>query len=489
MLDPAATRRLPVVVAVMMSMFMVAIEATIVSTAMPQIVSQLGGLTLYSWVFSAFLLTQTAATIIFGKLSDVYGRRPMMVAGIGIFIAGSVACGLATSMLALILFRLAQGVGAGAVQPIAQTIIGDLYDARERGRVQALLASVWASSAVLGPLVGAVIVAHVSWAWIFWINIPFGIAAMIFFTRFLHEGVVRERKRIDVVGAVLFTIAVGALMIALTESSSARTDIVWGAAAIFVVAAILFVWQERRAAEPLVSFALWARRPIAAANGAALLSGMALIGLTTFLPMFVQGVLQKPPIVAGLALTAVMFGWPCGATLAVRIYRRYGLRAILVLGALLLPLGAFAFLTLRPGVSPLVAGLGSYIMGLGMGLFSSASIVMIQEITTWSQRGSATASNVFSRNLGITLGAAAFGAVLNHGLNASKTFGPITSEQLQRVIESTDTSATSEALRGVLQAALHQTFLAMFIVSLMAVAVACLVPYVPMGRAEEQPAE
>ena len=489
MLDPKATRRLPVVVAVMMSMFMVAIEATIVSTAMPQIVGQLGGLTLYSWVFSAFLLTQTAATVIFGKLSDVYGRRNTMVTGIGIFIVGSIACGLAQSMLALILFRLVQGIGAGAVQPIAQTIIGDLYDARERGRVQAALASVWASSAVLGPLVGAVIVAHVSWAWIFWINIPFGLAAMLCFTLYLHEGKRQEERRIDIPGAVLFTISVGALMIALTESSSTHTDLAWSAAALFVVTAALFVWQERRAIEPLVSFALWARRPIAAANGAALLSGMALIGLTSFLPMFVQGVLQRPPIVAGLALTAVMFGWPCGATLAVRIYRRYGLRAILILGSLLLPLGASAFVVLRPGMSPLVAGGGSFVMGLGMGLFSSASIVMIQEITTWSQRGSATASNVFSRNLGSTLGAAAFGAVLNHGLQASTAFGPITSEQLQRVLESTGTGAASDALRGVLQAALHQTFLAVFIVSLAAVAVASLVPYVPLGRVEEQPAE
>ena len=489
MLDPKATRRLPVVVAVMMSMFMVAIEATIVSTAMPQIVGQLGGLTLYSWVFSAFLLTQTAATVIFGKLSDVYGRRNTMVTGIGIFIVGSIACGLARSMLALILFRLVQGVGAGAVQPIAQTIIGDLYDARERGRVQAALASVWASSAVLGPLVGAVIVAHVSWAWIFWINIPFGLGAMLCFTLYLHEGKRQEERRIDIPGAVLFTISVGALMIALTESSSTHTELAWSAAAIFVVTAALFVWQERRAIEPLVSFALWARRPIAAANGAALLSGMALIGLTSFLPMFVQGVLQRPPIVAGLALTAVMFGWPCGATLAVRIYRRYGLRAILILGSLLLPLGASAFLVLQPGMSPLVAGGGSFVMGVGMGLFSSASIVMIQEITMWSQRGSATASNVFSRNLGSTLGAAAFGAVLNHGLQASTAFGPITSEQLQRVLESTDTSAASDALRGVLQAALHETFLAVFIVSLAAVAVASFVPYVPLGRTEEQPAE
>ena len=306
MSDPKL-RRLPIVVAVMMSMFMVAIEATIVSTAMPQIVGQLGGLTLYSWVFSAFLLTQTAATVVFGKLSDVFGRKPTLLVGIVLFIAGSLACGLAWSMESLILFRLLQGVGAGAIQPVAQTVIGDLYPAEERGRVQGALASVWALSAVLGPLVGALIVQHVSWAWIFWANIPFGILALIGFMRFLHEGVKREDRKVDVAGAALFTLCIGALMIALTEAGETRSSAwTWVAAAVFVLAGVVFVWQERRAREPIISFELWARRPIATANLAALLAGMALIGLTTFLPMYVQGVLRQSPVVAGLALTAVM---------------------------------------------------------------------------------------------------------------------------------------------------------------------------------------
>ena len=393
--DPKATRRVLVVAAVMLSMFMVAIEATIVSTAMPQIVGQLGGLTLYSWVFSAFLLTQTAATVVFGKLSDVFGRKPTLLVGIGVFIVGSLACGFAWSMVSLIVFRLLQGIGAGAVQPVAQTIIGDLYSAEERGRVQGALASVWAISAVLGPLVGAVIVQHVSWSWIFWINIPFGIFACVGFVLYLHEGMKRERRRVDIAGATLFAICVGALMVALTEFGSAHVSWLWIATAVFVIAAGALFWQERRALEPIISFELWARRPIAVANGAALLSGMALVGLTTFLPMYVQGVLQQPPVVAGLALTAVMFGWPCGATLATRVFRVYGLRAVLICGSLLLPLGASAFLFLGAGTSPAVAGAGSFVMGLGMGLLSATSIVMIQEITSWAQRGSATASNVF----------------------------------------------------------------------------------------------
>src|SRR5271170_6059290 len=161
----------------MASMFMIAIEATIVSTAMPQIVAQLGGLHLYSWIFSSFLLTQTAMTVVFGKLADVYGRKPTMLVGIAIYLIGSVLAGFSWSMMSMIIFRLVQGVGAGAVQPVAMTIVADLYPARERGKIQGYLASVWAISAVLGPVVGGLIIHNFSWAWIFWINIPIGVIA------------------------------------------------------------------------------------------------------------------------------------------------------------------------------------------------------------------------------------------------------------------------------------------------------------------------
>ena len=475
-----ATRRPLVIAAVMLSTAMIAIEATIVATAMPRIVGQLGGLTLYSWVFSAFLLTQTAATVVFGRLADVYGRRPMLLAGIGVFLVASIACGLARSMEALVAFRLLQGVGAGAIQPVAQTVVGDLYDAEERGRVQGALASVWACASLLGPLVGALLVEHVGWPWIFWVNIPFGLLAAGLFIRNLHEGVTRSGEPVDGLGAALFTLAVGALMVALTEFGAGNGRAVAWSAAVFVLGAVLFVAQERRSAAPLVSLGLWGRRPIAAANGAALLSGMALIGLSTFLPMYVQGVLRQSPIVAGLALTVLTVGWPIGATLAVRFYRRYGLRAVLVAGSLFLPLGACAFLFLDPGASPLVAGLGSLVMGVGMGLLSATSLVMIQEITPWSQRGSATASNVFARNLGSALGAAVFGAVLNAGL-AGSGGAPVSSEALQGVLAAAE-GAGSEAVRGLLQAALHRTFWAVFLASLATAAAALLVPHVSLGR-------
>src|ERR1700685_204027 len=190
------THRTLVLAAVMAANFMIAIEATIVSTAMPQIVGQLGGLPLYSWVFSAFLLTQTATTVVFGKLGDLIGRKTVMLVGIAIFLFGSILCGFAWSMPSLIVFRLLQGVGAGAVQPTAMTIVGDLYSPHERGKIQGWIVSVWAVSAILGPLAGGLIIQYFSWAWIFWMNLPIGALAAAGFWAFLHENSVRCRGRI-----------------------------------------------------------------------------------------------------------------------------------------------------------------------------------------------------------------------------------------------------------------------------------------------------
>jgi EmrB/QacA subfamily drug resistance transporter len=476
--------RAPVIASVMATMSMVAIEATIVSTAMPQIVADLGGLALYSWVFSAFLLAQTALTVVFGNLADIYGRKPVMLSGIAIFVLGSILAGFSWSMPTMILFRLVQGIGAGAMQPVAMIIVADLYPARERGKVQGYLASVWAISAVLGPVVGGLIIHNVSWAWIFWINIPIGLIAAAGFIAFLHENVQRERRPIDVGGATTFTIAIASLLIGLTKAGTSDTGIFAAAAGVFCISVVAFVVQERRTANPMVSFALWSHRPIAAANGVALLSGMALMGLTTFVPIYVQIVLHRSPVVAGLALTTMLVGWPAGATLAARLFHRFGLHQLLLTGALLLPLGAALFVLLTPQSSPVIAGIGSLVMGFGMGLLSVSSLVLIQEIVDWSQRGSATASNLFSRNLGSTLGATVLGAVLNHGLTRSTGGLSVTSDQLRQLIEMPPGSMPGDAvLRTALQHSLNLTFWAMLAITVVVVAIAFLVPAVELRQA------
>jgi EmrB/QacA subfamily drug resistance transporter len=487
--DPKSARLL-VIASVMTSMVMIAIEATIVSTAMPQIVAQLGGLHLYSWVFSSFLLAQTAMTVVFGKLADVYGRKPMMLVGIAIFLIGSILAGFAGSMMTMVVFRLIQGIGAGAMQPVAMTIVADLYPARERGKIQGYLASVWAISAVLGPIAGGFIVRDWSWPWIFWINVPIGIAAAVGFSVFLHEHTKRERRSVDIVGAALFTVVVASLLIALTEagiSDHLPSLLAW---CIFAVSLVLFVAQERRAADPMISFALWSHRPIAAANSAGMLANMALMGLTTFLPMYVQGVLHRSPMVAGLALTTMLVGWPAGATLAARSFHLFGLRQILVAGSVLVPIGTVALVLLTPDSSPITAGLGSLVMGFGMGLISVSSLVLIQELVDWSQRGSATASNLFARNLGSTLGATALGAVFNYGLIHANGGKSVASDQLRQLLEAPTGSMTADKGIGLaLQQSINLTFWAMLVISLVVVFLALLVPPVEMRQAAEVPAE
>ena len=272
------THRTLVLAAVIASNFMIAIEATIVSTAMPQIAAQLGGLQLYSWVFAAFLLTQTATTVVFGKLSDLKGRKVVMLSGIAIFLAGSLLCGFAWSMPALIVFRLVQGVGAGAVQPVAMTIVGDLYSVHERGKIQGWLASVWALSAVLGPLVGSLIIQRWSWAWIFWMNLPIGLAASAGFWFHLHEKRSEALGAIDHVSAGVFTIAIAAVMALMTAFSTANWTEIAVIGVIAVAAVTGFVVQERRSPDPMISLDLWGRRPIAAVNVSSLFAGMVMIG-------------------------------------------------------------------------------------------------------------------------------------------------------------------------------------------------------------------
>ena len=309
-------------------------------------------------------------------------------------------------------------------------------------------------------------------------NLPIGIFASAGFWAFLHEKKSDARGQIDHLSAGLFTVAIAAVMADLTAFSTAGRTEISVITAIAVVAVGLFVYQERRSPEPMISLELWGRRPIAAVNGASLLSGMVMIGLTTFLPMFVQGVMQKSALTAGFALSAMVLGWPLAATIAPRLWMRFGVRPILRAGGALIPLGAMAFVILEADGSPIVAGFGSAIVGFGMGLLSGTSIVLIQEIVDWSERGSVTASYLFARSLGSTFGATVFGAVLNYGLARSGA-GAVTSDELRRLLERASGAGGGDAaLRGALEHSLHLTFVAMFVIALLVAGAAALAPKV-----------
>jgi EmrB/QacA subfamily drug resistance transporter len=487
------SNRALVIAAVMASMAMIAIEATIVATAMPQIAAELGDINLYSWTFSSFLLAQTATTIIFGRLADIYGRKPVLLVGIAIFLVGTIFAGFAQSMHVLIAFRLLQGLGAGAIQPVAMTVVADLYPLHERGKVQGYLASVWAVSAVVGPLAGSIIVEAVSWSWVFWVNIPVGILAATGFIIFLREDFQSRDEKVDVMGAVLFSIAVGALMIGLTNIEQASATYIITAGAVFLVALALFIWQEIRTTHPMLSLDLWLRRPIASSNTVTFIAGMAMIGLTTFLPIYIQTVLGRSALVAGLTLSAMLLGWPAAATFAARSFRRIGIRPLMITGSVFVPLGCSLLLILTPGSSPLVAAAGSLIVGVGMGLTSISALMLIQASAGRTERGSATASNIFSRNLGSTLGASLFGAVLNYGLLHSTGGASVTAGQLQDLLNRTTEIASAVApIRAALQDSLHLTFGAMVLIACCTIIAGLFVPSLTKaseGDASRQPGQ
>ncbi|WP_042455980.1 MDR family MFS transporter [Neobacillus dielmonensis] len=414
------TNRPFVLASVMLAMFMGAIEATIVSTAMPAIVADLGGFALYSWVFSAYLLMNSVTVLIYGKLSDLFGRKPVLTFGITMFLIGSILCGFSQSMHWLIIFRLIQGFGAGAVTPIATTIVGDIYSTEERAKIQGYLSSVWGISAITGPAVGGLLIQYVSWKYVFWINVPLGLLSLAGLWLCFHENVHRKKHEIDYIGAVLLTITISVLMFVLVEGGSRFPWDSWQILSLILLALIGFTGfylQEKRAREPIMPFSIWQQRPILIANLTSLMTGILLIGISSFLPAFVQGVMEQTPIIAGFTLTTMSIGWPIASAFSGKMMVSIGYRSTSIIGGIFLICGSLAFVTMSASFGPIWVACGSFLVGIGMGLTSTAFIVSIQSSVSWQQRGIATAANMFMRNLGNTVGAALLGGILNSRLS------------------------------------------------------------------------
>nr|WP_123308384.1 MDR family MFS transporter [Cellulomonas sp. PhB143] len=400
----------------MVSTGLIAIDATILATAVPSIVDDLGGFAEFPWLFSVYLLAQAVSVPIYAKLADTVGRKPILLLGIALFLAGSLLCGFAWSMPALIAFRVVQGLGAGAIQPIAITVVGDIYTVAERARVQGYLASVWAVSSVVGPTLGGVFSELGIWRWIFFVNVPVCVAAAWLLARSFHEDVERRPHRIDWSGGVLLTTGLTLVILATLEGGEAWAWDAWPSLAGYGLGTVLllaFVLVERRAPEPVLPLWVFSRRLLLSTALVALGVGAVLIGLTSYVPTFLEGTLGVSPLTSGLALAAMTIGWPLAASLSGRFYLRIGFRSTVLVGCALAVLGAvlMAWLSGTPSVASVAAS--TFVVGLGLGLVAAPSTIAAQSSVGWGERGVVTGTNMFSRSIGSAVGVAVFGALAN----------------------------------------------------------------------------
>ena len=322
-----------------MATFMAAVESTIVATAMPTIVAELGGFSLFSWVFAVYLLTQAVSIPVYGRLADIYGRKKVFYAGAGLFLIGSTLCGFAPNMVWLVLFRALQGFGAGGVQPIAMTICGDIYTPSERARVQGLISSVFGVAAVAGPSLGAFLVEHVGWRTVFWVNLPVGAVAMLMISLFLHERIEPRAHRVDYLGSLLMMLGIAALMLVLVQGSTLPSGIAWAAAAAGLFGLAALVVHEARTLEPMLPLELWRDRVIVIGSLGGGLAGAIMMGVSAFLPTYVQGALGRSPLTAGLVLGCMSVTWAFASIFGGRFMVRTTYRLTATLGALSLLAG------------------------------------------------------------------------------------------------------------------------------------------------------
>ncbi len=454
-MDEARKRR--VLLGVMVSIFLAAMESTVVATAMPTVVRSLGGLSIYSWVFSGFLLTSTVTMPLWGRLSDLYGRRPTYLAGLSVFLAGSALSGAARSMVALIVFRMVQGLGAGSLMTIGMTIVGDLFGLERRAKMQGYFSGVWGVASIVGPLLGGLLTDHVSWRWVFYINLPFGAVAMALIGGALREEGRARRPAIDYAGVLLFASGVSALLLGVVEAGRVGE---WGG--LDVVGPILFsgaalaafVGVERRVAEPIVPPRLFASRIVVAAVVTGFLAGMAMFGAISFVPLFMQAVVGASATAAGSVLTPFILGWIVLSVTSARLVLRVGYRMPVVLGMLCLTAAFMLFTRWGSALTQAAAMRDVLLAGVGMGMTMVPMLIAVQSAVPRADLGAATSVTQFFRTVGGAIGLSVMGTVMAQRLHAGLSM--------------------AEALHGV--------FLVGLVVCVAAVASAFLVP---AGRAQE----
>ncbi|XPP25530.1 MAG: MDR family MFS transporter [Leucobacter sp.] len=410
------SERGPVLLAVMLSTGLVALDATILATSVPSIVADLGNFSQFPWLFSIYLLAQAVSVPIYSKLADTIGRKPVILFGIGLFLLGSILCGFAWNMTALIIFRALQGLGAGAVQPIAVTIVGDIYTVEERARVQGYLASVWAIASVLGPTLGGLFAQFLSWRWIFFVNIPLCLIAAWRLIGNYHESLERRRRRVDYAGAATLALGLAALILALLEGGNAWPWLSLPSFAVFgvgIASLIAFLFIEPRVAEPILDLRILRRPVILTTTLVAIFLGALMTGIASFAPTYLENSIGVPPLISGLAVAAFTIGWPIASTTSGRLYMRWGFRRTAMLGSSIAAVGTIALALITPWPHPATMAAVTFVIGFGLGWTAAPSLIAAQSSVEWNERGTTTGMNVLARTIGSSVGVAIFGAIAN----------------------------------------------------------------------------
>lgn len=476
-----------ILAALMFTIMLAAMDATIVSTAIPQIVGDLGGFSLFSWVFSIYLLAQTVTIPIYGKLADIYGRKPILIIGTIIFLIGSAASAASWSMISLILFRGLQGLGAGSIMATVNTIAGDIYSIKERAKIQGWLSSVWGMAAIIGPTLGGAFVEYVNWRWIFIINIPIGIISIVLLIIFFKENIKRTKHSVDIPGAILIFLAGGIIIYTLMKGGQAWS---WfstmgiGLISLSIFFIILIIFVEKRSREPILPAWVWRRKILVGSNLAVVFMGAIMLGPNMYLPIFSQSVLGLGPIAAGFVLASMSIGWPAASAFSGLLYLRIGFRNTAIIGTSCIILFSLFFTGLPFNAPVWLIVTNQALLGAGFGLLSTSSLVGIQSIVPWGQRGVVTSSNMFSRYLGQTLGAAVLGGVFNTSILKYLRKAPRElKDHLPKVNDVVDvlqsgkaTETVKEYLIHAFYSATHHVYFVMAIIGVLALLSLLLLP-------------
>ncbi|HHY72099.1 MAG TPA: MFS transporter [Bacillus bacterium] len=441
------TNKKYVVISLLIATFLTAIEGTIVSTAMPKIVEDLGGSHLYTWVISIYLLATVISTPIFGKLADLYGRKKMFTIGVIIFLIGSMLSGFSQTMEQLVIFRLIQGIGAGALTTIPFTIIGDVFSFELRAKIQGLISSVWGIAGIIGPLAGGFIVDQITWHWIFFLNLPFGIISFILLSVSLHEQVEKKKQIIDYAGIFTFTISMTSFLYALTLLKQEK-HVTSSSLTLFTIAAIsvcLFLWIEAKGKEPMLPLSLFKNQSIMVANVVGFLLGFILVAVTFYIPLWVQGVTNLNATFSGITLMPMSLTWPIGAFLTGKWLGKTSIGRLAFIGIAINAAGCIGLVFFHANTTMPAMMVATAILGFGFGLAFTVFTVIVQSAVDWKLRGAAIGSNNLMRNLGQAIGIAVSGIWL------------------------------SDELKGhVLEASLHTVFILLVILAISALAIAAM---------------